>query len=90
MLHGFIIRDFIEKFKMLNNHTANVQIKHLLYGNQKLNRCVLHPFADEERIGLIMEDGEEKYIMFDELCEVSINAEICRIKSDVMELYIIL
>lgn len=88
MLSKFIIRDFIEKFNVLQDKKANVQIKHLLYGNQKLNRCVLHPFADEERIGLIMDDGEEKYITMDELCEVSIDDEKCILKSDVMELYI--
>lgn len=88
MLPKFIIKDFIEKFNILNNQNANVQIKHLLYGNQKLNRCVLRPFSDEERIGLIMDDGEKKYFMMDELCSVSINERTCIIKSDVMELYI--
>jgi hypothetical protein len=90
LLPKFIIKDFIEKFNVLNGQNANVQIKHLLYGNRKLNRCVLRPFVDEERIGLIMDDGEEKYILFDELCEVSIDENEYRIKSDVMELYIIL
>ena len=90
MLPKFIIKDFIEKFNVLNNRHANVKIKHLLYGNQKLNRCVLHPFSDEERIGLIMDDGEKKYIMLDELCEVSIDDVCCRLKSEVMELYIAL
>lgn len=87
MLPKNIIADFIEKFNVLDGQKANVQIKHLLYGNQKLNRCVLHPFADEERIGLIVED-EEKYITMDELCEVSIDNKGCCLKSDVMELYI--
>lgn len=90
MLQKYITKEFMEKFIALEDRKANVQIKHLLYGNQKLNRCVLHPFADEERIGLIMDDGEEKYIMIDELCEVGINENEYRIKSDVMELFIVL
>ena len=88
LLPKFIIKDFIEKFDVLNNKNANIQIKHLLYGKQKLNRCVLHPFTDEDRIGLIMDDGEKKYIMMNELCEVHIDNEKCILKSDVMELYI--
>ena len=88
MLHEFIIRDFIEKFNALYGKKANVQIRHLFYGNQKLNRCVLHPFADEEHIGLIMDDGEKKYITMDELCEVSIDNNVCILKSEVMELYV--
>ena len=83
LLQKLIGMDFIEKLIALSGKKVNVQIKHLLYGNQKLNKCVLRPFVDEERIGLIMDDGEEKYIMFDELCEASI-------KSEVMKLYIIL
>ena len=90
LLPKYTIRDFIERFNVLNNKNANVKIKHLLYGNQKLNRCVLHPFTDEECIGLIMDDGEKKYIMLDELTEVSINESEVYIKSEVMELYIIL
>ena len=88
MLQKNIITDFIEKFNALNGIKANVQIRHLLYGNQNLNRCVLHPFADEERIGLIMDDGEEKYITMEELCSINIDDNSCRIKSEVMELYI--
>lgn len=88
MLQKFVIEDFIEKFNALDGKRANVQIKHVLYGNQKLNRCVLHPFADEERIGLIMDDDEKKYIYMDELQEVSIDDAECYLKSDVMELYI--
>lgn len=88
LVSNVVIRDFIEKFLVLENKKVNVQIKHVLYGNQKLNRCVLHPFADGECIGLIMDDGEKKYIMMDELCSVDIDNEKCIIKSDVMELYI--
>lgn len=89
MLKKFITRDFTEKFAALNNKSANIQIKHLLYGNQKYNRCVLHPFTDEERIGFVIED-EERYITMDELCEAYIDDTKCYIKSDVMELYIVL
>lgn len=90
LLSMFVIKEFIEKFNVLNNRKANVQINHILYGKQKLNRCVLHPFADEECIGLIMDDGEKKYITMDELCDVHIDSEKCFLKSAVMELYIIL
>jgi len=90
LLQQYITKEFMETFIALEGQKANVQIKHLLYGNQKLNRCVLHPFVDEERIGLIMDDEEEKYIMIDELCEVDINENEYRIKSDVMELFIVL
>ena len=80
-------KDFMGKFIALHNKKANVQIKHLLYGNQKMNRCVLCPFADGERVGLIIE-GEEKYVTVDELLDVYINGEKCYVKSEVMELYI--
>ena len=82
-----IVKDFMEKFIILDNKSANVQIKHFLYGSQKINACVLHPLMGEDRIGLII-NNEEKYITFDELCEVYIDAEKCYIKSDIMELYI--
>lgn len=87
MSSKFITADFIGKFIALKERKANVQIKHLLYGNQKMNRCVLHPFVDGERIGLTIED-EEKYITMDELCDVYIDDTKCFFKSDVMELYI--
>ena len=80
-------KDFIEKFIALRGKKANVQIKHLLYGNQKMNRCVLHPFMDGERIGLIIE-GEEKYITTHELSDIYIDNASSYIKGDVMELYI--
>lgn len=87
MLPKFIIKDFIEKFNVINNRNANVYIKHLLYGNQKIKRCVLRPFADEERIGLIINE-EEIYITINELSDVSIHGTEYAIKSEVMELYI--
>lgn len=88
MFQKFITREFIEKFNALNNKIAKVQIKHILYGNQNLKRCILRPFVDGECIGLILDDGEKKYITMDELCNVSINEKTCTIQSDVMELYI--
>ena len=82
-----LTRDFIEKFMALENKNADIYIMHLLYGNQKMNRYVLHPFVDEGHIGLIIED-EKRYITVDELCMTSINEHECRIKSDTMEVCI--
>jgi hypothetical protein len=84
-----ITTEFIKKFDALNNAVADVHIKHLLYGNQKIKKCVLHPFMDGDRIGLIIND-EDVYITMDELHSVYINDIECIIKSAVMELYIIL
>ena len=74
---------------MLNNKNANVHIKHLLYGCQKIKGCVLHTLWDGERIGLIINE-EEVYITMDELLSVCINNNEYVIKSEVMELQIIL
>ena len=82
-----MLQEFMEKFIALHGAKANVQIKHVLYGNQKMNKCVLHPFADGDRIGLIIE-GEERYVTMDELLDVFIGGDRCYIKSAVMELYI--
>lgn len=87
MLQKNIIKDFIAKFIVLEGKKADIRIKHFLYGNQKLNRCVLHPFVDEGRIGLIIED-EEKYITMEELRGIGTGNNQYVIKSDVMELYI--
>ena len=83
-----ITTEFIEKFNALNNTVADVHIKHLLYGNQKIKRCVLHPLVDGDRIGLVIND-EDVYIAMDELQSVSVNEIECIIKSEVMELYIV-
>lgn len=88
MLPKFIIRDFIEQFSILDGTKANIQINHKLYGNQKANLCVLHPFVDDERIGFITDDGERKYITMDELCDVSADGNGYFLKGDVMEIYI--
>ena len=85
----FITTEFIEKFKALNNMIADVQIKHLLYGNQKIKRCILHPFIDGVCIGLNINE-ENVYITMDELLSVSVNDNKYVIKSEVMELHIIL
>ena len=82
-----ITTEFIEKFKKLNNKCADVYIKHVLYGSQKIKRCVLHTILDGERIGLIINE-EEKYITMDELRCFDINNKECSVSSDVMELYI--
>lgn len=84
-----ITKEFIEKFNALNNIVADVHIKHLLYGNQKIKRCVLHPFMDGDRIGLNINE-ENIYITMDELLSVSINDNEYVIRSEVMELHIIL
>lgn len=84
-----IATDFIEKFNALKNMVADVYIKHLLYGNQKVKRCILHPFIDGDRIGLNIND-EEIYITMDELLSISIAKNKYIIKSEIMELYIVL
>ena len=82
-------KEFIEKFNTLNNAVADVYIKHLLYGNQKIKRCILHPFVGGDCIGLNINE-EEVYITMDELLSVSVNINEYVIKSEVMELHIIL
>lgn len=79
--------EFVEKFNGLNNMVADVYIKHMLYGNQKIKRCVLHPFVDGERIGLVI-NGEDIYITMDEMCCASFVGAECVVKSEIMELYI--
>ena len=66
-----ITKEFIERFKALNNIIADVCIKHILYGSQKIKKCVLHPFVDEERIGLKI-NGEDIYIKTEELMGIGV------------------
>ena len=82
-----ITTEFIEKFNGLNSKCADVYIKHILYGSQKIKQCVLHTLLDGERIGLIIND-EEKYITMEELRRFDIDSKECSVSSDVMELYI--
>ena len=84
-----ITKEFIEKFNALNNTVADVHIRHLLYGNQKIKRCILHPFVDGDCIGLNINE-ENVYITMDELLSVSVNNNEYVVKSEVMELHIIL
>ena len=84
-----ITKEFIEKFNALNNTIADVHIRHLLYGNQKIKRCILHPVMDGDRIGLNINE-ESVYITMDELMSVSVNDKEYIIQSEVMELHIIL
>jgi hypothetical protein len=84
-----ITTEFIKKFNALKNVVADVYIKHLLYGNQKIKKCILHPFVDGDRIGLTI-NNEDVYVTMDELQETSITGTKCIIKSEVMELYILL
>ena len=82
-----ITKEFIERFNALNNIIADVYIKHILYGSQKIKECVLHPFVGEDRIGLMINE-EEIYITIEELSGVSLDSDRCIIESEVMELYI--
>ena len=82
-----ITTEFIEKFNALNNIIADVYIKHILYGSQKIKKCVLHPFVGEDRIGLIINE-EEVYITIEELSGASLDSDQCILESEVMELYI--
>ena len=79
--------EFIENFNALNGTIANVNIKHILYGSQKIKRCVLHPFMDGDRIGFIINE-EEIYITMEELLCISVNNNQYTMKSEVMELCI--
>lgn len=83
MLPKVVVREFIEKFMKLDGCKVNIQIKHCLYGNQKLNKCTLRPFVDEECIGFIADDGGKKYIAMDELLKLYIDNVKCVMKSDV-------
>ena len=82
-----ITTEFIESFYALNNMIADVYIKHILYGSQKIKKCVLHPFVGEDRIGLIINE-EEVYITIEELSGASLDSDQCILESEVMELYI--
>lgn len=82
-----ITTEFIENFNALKNTIADVDIKHILYGSQKIKKCVLHPFVGEDRIGLVI-NGEEIYVTMDELSGISLNNSRYIIASEVMELCI--
>ena len=68
---------------------ADVHIKHILYGNQKIKRCILHPIADGERIGLYI-NGEDVYITTDELLRVKFDNGECIVEGEVMQIHIIM
>ena len=89
LLQTTITKEFIENFNGLNNKCADVYVKHALYGNQKIKRCILHPFMDGDRIGLNINE-EYVYIEMDELVEVDIKDNECVIRSEIMELCIVL
>lgn len=84
-----LTKEFIKKFYALSNKVADVYIQHLLYGNQKIKRCILHPFMDGDSIGFNINE-ESIYITMDELTEANIKDNECVIKSEVMKLYITL
>ena len=82
-----ITTEFIENFNALKNTIADVDIKHILYGSQKIKKCVLHPFVGEDRIGLVI-NGEEIYVTMDELSGISLDNSRYIIASEVMKLCI--
>ena len=88
MFQDSITAEFIESFVTLNGERADVHIEHILYGTQKIKRCVLHTLWDGERIGLIVNE-EEKYITTNELCGACFNGKNCCIQSDVMKISIL-
>ena len=87
LLLWFTLKDIVEKFLATDGKKANVYINHLLYGCQKIRDCVLRPFADEEHIGLVVND-EEIYITMDELSDIYVDGPEYVIKSNVMKLCI--
>lgn len=78
---------FIEQFKALKNVVADINIEHILYGNQTIKNCVLHPVLDGERIGFTINE-EDIYITMDELISASVSDNVFIISSEVMDLYI--
>ena len=82
-----LTKEFTERFNSLNNIIADVYIKHILYGSQKIKQCVLHPFVGEDRIGLIVNE-EDVYITMKELSYADIDDTKCILRSEVMELFI--
>lgn len=82
-----VTKEFIKNFNELNGRCADIQIKHALYGNQKIKRCVLHPFIDGERIGLHINE-EDIYITIEELRGIGVGNSQFIIKSELMELCI--
>ena len=82
-----ITTEFTREFNELEGKCADIKIKHALYGNQKVKRCVLHPFIDGERIGLKIND-EDIYIKLEELRGIGVGNNQYIIKSELMELYI--
>lgn len=82
-----ITKEFIERFNALNNVIADVYITHILYGSQRIKRCVLHPFIDGERIGLHINE-EDIYIKVEELMGIGVGNSQYIIKSELMELCI--
>ena len=83
-MQNIITTEFIEKFRALNGKKANIYMKHILYGSQKMKGCVPQTLLDGERIGFIIED-EERYLTMDELVEAYVNNNECCLKSDIME-----
>ena len=85
MQKNTVTTEFIERFRALEGMVASVHIKHILYGNQKIKRCILHPIVDGERVGLHIND-EDVYITTSELLDIRVSNNEHAIRSDVMEL----
>lgn len=77
--------EFIEKFRALEGMVASVHIKHILYGNQKIKKCILHPILDGDRIGFHIND-EDVYITTDELLAVGFDDGEFIVESEVMKI----
>ena len=84
-MHDIITKEFIEKFEALNEKKADVYIEHILYGSQKMRGCLPSVLWGGGRIGLTI-DGEDKYLTMDELIDAFVDENGCRLKSDVMEI----
>lgn len=85
MQKNTVTTEFIERFRALEGVVASVHIKHILYGNQKIKRCILHPIVDGERIGFHI-NNEDVYIAMNELLDIMVSNNEYTIMSGVMEL----
>ena len=60
------IKIFIDELKKLSGINVLINIKHKLYGDQRI-QCALQVLDDEERIGFVT-NNQEIYIYKNELC----------------------
>lgn len=64
------IRDFIEEIRSIEGERVNINIKHQLYGNQKI-QCDVEIIDDESRLGFSI-NNQNIYIDKKELCDFGI------------------